>query len=105
MSSFMAKQFVVLFIGWLILQVLSPDEWRLLIGPFLTTKSLVMFLLAMQQVKNSNSSTMNVVAFFLMVFVGYVIVYGGEAADLQQKGKLGKGKGGNGTAGNASSGQ
>lgn len=85
MNTFVPKQFVILFVGWIVLEVLSPDEWRLLIGPFLTTKSLVMFLLTMQQVRASTSQTFNVSAFFLMTFVGYVIVYGGEAADLAKK--------------------
>lgn len=84
MSGFVAKQFVVLFVGWIILEVLSPDEWRHLIGPFLTTKSLVIFYLVSKQTPGV-MPTNNTVGFFLMTFVGYVIVYGGETAALRRR--------------------
>lgn len=91
MSDFVAKQFVVLFVGWLILDVLSPDEWRTLIGPFLTVKSLVMFYLVSRQTPGI-MPTNNTVGFFLMTFIGYIIVHGGESTDLRRRRQ---GKGGN----------
>lgn len=80
MSGFVAKQFVVLFVGWLILEVLSPNEWRSLIGPFLTTKSLMIFYLASRQTPGV-LPTNNSVSFFLMTFIGYIIVYGEGTSD------------------------
>lgn len=39
------KKFVITFVGWLILQILSPEEWHRVIRPFLIVESTAIFLL------------------------------------------------------------
>lgn len=60
------QQFIVGFVGWLILQVLSPKEWYNAIGTFLTLEATSLFLLSSLQ-KGGGFPTNGTLQFFLGV--------------------------------------